>query len=289
MAVNRNTTRFAPSTRSSGCVPTSSPFTNRRTVAGCATVEVMSALTWICSPTRAVDGAVSRSTMTSSAPPRPVRCVSTWMPRAAASAASVCPEPVVSLPSREQDDALLGVVREQRRGEAQRGADVGGALDGRRRDPVDLREVGRQPLHEGIPAERHDARDVLVLLRRQALPQVRERLLAAGGADRVGEVDHVDHGEAIDGQDELEPGQREDEGGEQQRADDERGPPSAGPDAGAASRGAARSPRRSAGGSRRSASGASKLKPITRPCPPGASRAAVTRRRDAGGRSVSRS
>ena len=29
----------------------------------------------------------------------PVRTVSTWMPRAAASAASVCPEPVVSLPS----------------------------------------------------------------------------------------------------------------------------------------------------------------------------------------------
>ena len=59
----------------------------------------MSPVTWICSPRRAVDGDVSRSTRTSSAPARPVRWVSTWIPRAAASAASVWPEPVVSLPS----------------------------------------------------------------------------------------------------------------------------------------------------------------------------------------------
>ncbi len=59
----------------------------------------MSAVTWIDSPSRAVDGETSRSTSASSRPPRPTSRVSTWIPRAAARAASLCPDPVVSLPS----------------------------------------------------------------------------------------------------------------------------------------------------------------------------------------------
>ena len=94
---------WRPPARSTGCVPASSPLTNSRTVAGCATVEVMSALTSTFSPRRAVDGEVSRSTRTSSRAARgPVRWVWTWIPRAAASAASVWPEPVVSLPSERR-------------------------------------------------------------------------------------------------------------------------------------------------------------------------------------------
>ena len=46
-------------------------------------------------------------------------------PRAAASDASDCPRPVVSLPSLIEHDPLLRLVREQRRREPQRAADVG--------------------------------------------------------------------------------------------------------------------------------------------------------------------
>ena len=99
LGVTTNVTRVVPAGRSTGLVPASSPFTNSRTVAGWATVEVMSPDTSTDSPRRAVDGAVSRWTRTSSRPASPVRTVSTWIPRAAASAASDWPEPVVSLPS----------------------------------------------------------------------------------------------------------------------------------------------------------------------------------------------
>ena len=64
-----------------------------------ATLELMSAIASIVSSRRAVEGVVSRSTSTSSCPTRPMTRVSTWMPRAAASAASRWPRPVVSLPS----------------------------------------------------------------------------------------------------------------------------------------------------------------------------------------------
>ena len=53
----------------------------------------------ISSPIFEVDGVVSRSTTTSSAAPSPIARVSIWIPRAAARAASLWPEPVVSLPS----------------------------------------------------------------------------------------------------------------------------------------------------------------------------------------------
>ena len=100
--VKVNVTRLGPFARSTGLVAASSPLTNSRTVAGWATVEVMSPETSIDSPRRAVDGAVRRSTTTSSRPSRPVRTVSTWIPRAAASDASAWPEPVVSLPSESR-------------------------------------------------------------------------------------------------------------------------------------------------------------------------------------------
>ena len=54
----------------------------------------------------------------------------------------------------EQDDPLLGVVGEQRRGETERRPDVGRGPDRRRRDPVDLAELGRQSLDQRALAER---------------------------------------------------------------------------------------------------------------------------------------
>ncbi len=90
--------------------------------------------------------------------------------------------------------------------------------------PVELRQVGREPLHERVAAEGDDPRDVLVLLRREALPQVREGLLAARRPHRVGQVHDVDHGQAVHRQHELEPGQREHERGEQREADGQRRP-----------------------------------------------------------------
>ncbi len=97
--VNEKVTDCCPGCRSTGFVAARSPFTNSRTVAGWAAVEVTVPVTSIDSPRRAVDGDVSRSTRTSSVPASPVTTVSTWIPRAAASAASTWPEPVVSLPS----------------------------------------------------------------------------------------------------------------------------------------------------------------------------------------------
>ena len=94
-----NVTRVTPASRSTGFVATSVPSANRQTVAGWATEERISATASIDSPSRAVEGVVSRSTTTSSASPRPICRVSIWTPRLAASAASACPDPVVSLPS----------------------------------------------------------------------------------------------------------------------------------------------------------------------------------------------
>jgi hypothetical protein len=62
----------------------------------------------------------------------------------------------------QQHDPLLGVVREQRRREAQRPADVGRGRHRRRGDPVDLAELRRQPLDERALAERDDPGDVVL-------------------------------------------------------------------------------------------------------------------------------
>ena len=90
------------------------------------------------------------------------------------------------------------------------------------RDAVDLGELRREPLHERVAAERDDARDVLVLLREQAVAHERERLLAARRPHRVGQVDDEDDREPVDREHELEPGQRADEQRQQQHPDRER-------------------------------------------------------------------
>ena len=99
VGLTSNVTRVTPASRSTGCVATRVPSAKRRTVADCATEERISATASTDSPSRAVDGVVSRSTRTSSAFPRPIVRVSMRTPRLAASAASAWPEPVVSLPS----------------------------------------------------------------------------------------------------------------------------------------------------------------------------------------------
>ena len=143
LGVNVNDSRFGPSSSVTGWVLASSPLTNRRAVAGCAAVDVMSAVTSIDSPSRAVDGAASRSTSTSSRPPRPTRWVSTWIPRAAASAASRLAGAGGVVAVGEEDDPLLGVVGEQGGGEPERRADVGGRRDRGGRDAVDLARAPR--------------------------------------------------------------------------------------------------------------------------------------------------
>ena len=98
-----------------------------------------------------------------------------------------------------------------------------------------------QPLDERVGAERDDPRHVLVLLLGQRLAEVGERLLAAGRADRVRQVDDEHDRQPVDRQHELEPGQGADEGRKQQRRGP-RAPPVVGPcPAGASTRGGARS------------------------------------------------
>ncbi len=90
---------MTPASSCTGSVATSAPSANSRTVAGWATLDRISTTAWIDSPSVAVDGVVRRSIRTSSTLPGPIRRVSSWTPWVAASAASVCPPPVVSLPS----------------------------------------------------------------------------------------------------------------------------------------------------------------------------------------------
>ena len=124
--------------------------------------------------------------------------VSTWMPRAAARAASVCPEPVVSLPS-ESSTIRFWASSGNRAPASRSAAPMSVALADRRgRDPVDLGEVGRQALDERVPAERDDARDVLVLLRRAATPAGRRAPPRARPCRRVREVDDEHDGEPVD-------------------------------------------------------------------------------------------
>ena len=122
---------------------------------------------------------------------------------------------------RQQHDALLGVVGEQRGRQAQGAPDVGRAADGRRREPVDLRELGRQPLDERLLAERDDAGQVAFRDLGQRLAQERQGLVASLGPDRIGHVHDEHRRQAIDRQDEPEPGQREDQRRQQDRADEQ--------------------------------------------------------------------
>ncbi len=121
----------------------------------------------------------------------------------------------------EQDDPLLGVVGEECRRQPERGPDVRGRADRRRRDPVELANLGRQALDERAPPERHDPRRVALRHECQALADEGERVLAARLADRIREIDDEDGGQPIDGQDETEPGKGEHEREEKESADDQ--------------------------------------------------------------------
>ncbi len=125
---------------------------------------------------------------------------------------------------REEDDPLLGIVGEQGGGEPERRADVGRGGDRGRGDPVDLGELGGEPLDERVAAERDDARHVLVALRLERLAHVGERVLAALRPDGVGQVDDEHDGEAVDRQDELEPGEGRHERPQQADPDAQRHP-----------------------------------------------------------------
>ncbi len=131
----------------------------------------------------------------------------------------------------EQHDAFLGVVGEERRGQSECGTDIGRRPHGGGRDAVDAVQVGRQPLHERLLAERDDARHVAIGDDLEGLAQERQRILPTGVADRVREVDHEDGRQPVHRQDQTEPGQGQHECAQQQRADDERRatPPDADP------------------------------------------------------------
>ena len=220
--VTRNVTSVVPASSSTRSMPTCSPFANSRTVAGWAVVERTCALTSISSPSRDVDGAVIRSMRTSSVAPSPIDFVSTWTPRAAASAASAWPWPGRVVAVRQQHDPLLGVVREQRRCEAKRRADVRRRGHRRGGDTVDVAELGGQSLHQRALAERDDAGHVAFRHQLEAVADEREGVLASAFADAVREVDDEHRREAIDRQHEPEAGQREHERRQQQRPDEER-------------------------------------------------------------------
>ena len=94
--------------------------------------------------------------MTSSAAPRPTTYVSIWTPRAAASAASDWPRPVVSLPSLTS--TMRFCVSSGNSAEASRRAPPMSvdALGRHGREAVDVVELRRQPLDERVPAEGDD-------------------------------------------------------------------------------------------------------------------------------------
>ena len=121
----------------------------------------------------------------------------------------------------EQDDPLLRVVGEEGRGEPQGSADIGRRADRGGRQPVDLGQLGREPLDQCALAERNDPGHVAVGAFLERLTKERERVLAPRVADRIGEVDDEDRRQPVDRQDQLEPGQREHEGREQQRPNDQ--------------------------------------------------------------------
>ena len=178
-------------------------------VAGWATVERISAVASISSPSRAVDGVVSRSTRTSSRSPSPTRRVSTWMPR-------------------DRGERRLGLAarrscRCRRRCRTIRFWASSGksAAASRSAAPMSVaaltgvdairsisRQVRRQALDERVLAERDDARESLGH-HLERVAQEREGILAAGRADRIGQVDHEHGREPVDREHELEAGQRE--------------------------------------------------------------------------------
>ena len=128
----------------------------------------------------------------------------------------------------QQDDALLGIVGEERGRQAQGRADVGRRADGRRGQSIDLAQVRRQALHERLLAERDDAGHVPIRDDVEGLAQECQGVLAAVVPDRVREV-HDEHGrKTVDRQDDPEPGQGEHERDEEHRSHHEGDAPSSG-------------------------------------------------------------
>ena len=224
-----NVTRLTPTTRSRRLVSISAPSANRRTVAGWATVERISAVASMTSPIRAVAGRRQAldehlvATLEADDPGLDLDAAR----RGEGGLHLARARGVVAV--GEEDDPLLRVVGEERGREAERGADVRGAPDWRRPHPVDFLEVGRQALDERLLAERDDARDVVLRHLLEAVADELERLLAAALAHRVGEVEHEDRRQPVDRQDELEPREREDERREEDRPDEQCRPAPAGP------------------------------------------------------------
>ena len=230
-----------PAASSTGWVATSVPSANSRTVAVWATDERTSTTTGTDSPRRAVDGVVMpldqdlvdvAETDPAGLDPDALRRGERGLGLAAAGG-------VVAV--REQDDPLLGVIREQRRRETKRRADVGGRLDRGGGETVDLGQVGREALDQRLLAERDDAGHVAVGPFLQGVAQERERVLATRVADRIGQVDDEDGREPVDREHQLEPGQREDQGRQEQRPNDERDAPAPRTRSAAAPRDGARS------------------------------------------------
>ena len=133
----------------------------------------------------------------------------------------------------DQDDPLLHLVGEERGCQAEGPADIGRGRHRRRAQPVDLPYLLWQALHEGIATECHDPGRVPGRHVCQAFPEERQGRLMTSAADRVREVDHEYGRQPVDGQHELEPGEGEDEGGEEDGPNRERDtmPPHAGPPA----------------------------------------------------------
>ena len=85
--------------------------------------------------------------------------------------------------------------------------------------PVDsLEAVRRHAFDQGVLAERHHARDVALAFLGDGGLDEGERVVLADVPDRIGQVHDEDGRDPIHRQDELEPGESQDQGGEQQRA-----------------------------------------------------------------------
>ena len=174
----------------------------------------------------AVVGVVTRSTRTSAAPPSPMTWVSTWIPlgrregRLGLSGAGR----VVAV--GQQDDPLLGVVREERGGKPHRA----------RRCPSppstgtdaivssSRTSAGRRSTRASLPNATMPARSSGAS-RRGTSRTKSSASVAARLADQIGQVDDEHRGQPIDRQDDLEPGEGEGERGQHERPDRERRPP----------------------------------------------------------------
>ncbi len=129
----------------------------------------------------------------------------------------------------DEHDPLLCLVREQRRGEAQRAAHVRGARGRHGCESVKVLELRRQALHECFAAEGHDRRAVTVRALLERVAHERQRGLAAGIADAVREVDHEHGCQPVHRPDEGEAGQRQHERAQDDGAQEQRdAPPAAG-------------------------------------------------------------